>query len=77
MPLAHLLRTVQLRGVTVPTSQPGVLLREDDRFTFLDPQTDNELVRGATRAFIDHEVAQGRLLVDGYPLSLGALSRAA
>lgn len=51
--------------------QHCVLLRENDHWVVLDPENNNELVKGASTAFIKSEIAADRLHVDpGWDLGI-------
>lgn len=63
MPSCRLVRHVIINGQSVPLYRFGILLQEGERFAIYCPADDNELVKGATRAFIDSEIARGRLEV--------------
>lgn len=68
MPLAKIVKKIPLRDGTVhETRQVCVLVREGEKWGLLDPESNNELVKGATTNFLKKEIEAGRLeLEDGW-----------
>ncbi len=51
-------------GDFVKIAQECILLKEGDFWSALDPESNNELIKGASTDFIRNEIQRGRLLVD-------------
>lgn len=65
MPLCRLIKKAYDRnGKEVLLNHAGVLLKEGNRWTILDPENNNELVKGASTRFLRNEIAANRLVVD-------------
>ena len=64
MPLANLIKKINNNGKNTTTSHSCVLLRVNNSWSILDPETNNELVKGASTNFIREEISAGRLVVD-------------
>lgn len=65
MPACWIQQNVRLRGHPdlIRTYQAAILLREGDRYTVMLPETDNELIKGATRGFIKTLVRKQMLVI--------------
>lgn len=72
MPLGRLLKKAQtISGEEVILNHPCVVVKEGDRWTILDPENNNELVRGATTRFLRNEIVAQRLVIDiGWDLGI-------
>jgi len=65
MPLGRLIkRAISPTGAQVLLSQACVVVKEGNRWTVLDPENNNELVRGATTEFLRKEIAAQRLEIE-------------
>lgn len=65
MPLCRLIKKAyDGDGKEVLLNHACVLLKEGNRWTILDPENNNELVRGASTRFLRNEIAANRLVVD-------------
>ena len=64
MPLAQLIQFVPINEQRVQLVCPCVLLKDGNKWCVLDPENNNELIKGATTDFIRNEIFKGRLKVD-------------
>ncbi len=66
MPLGRMLKkAISLTSEEVVLSHACLVVREGLYWTILDPENNNELVRGVTTRFLRNEIAANRLQIDG------------
>lgn len=59
MPRISLTKRVTLAGKVIECRSPGILLREGERYSVIDPANNNELISGMTASFRDMLISKG------------------
>lgn len=65
MPLGRMLKkAISSSSEEVILSHACIVMREGNLWTIMDPENNNELVRGVTTDFLRNEIASNRLQMD-------------
>jgi hypothetical protein len=59
MPRVNLIKVIPVDGEALIMRSPGVLIRENERWSVIDPANNNDLIKGMTPAFRDRLIRHG------------------